>query len=297
MVGQFVRLPPSIYPVNRIAITRRGIVSATVYLSNFARALLLPPFSLIFLCVIGLAARKRLPRFGTALSCVALGALFLLCTDIGVRMIVNPLERLATPLASTVDTNAQAIVVLTAGRHRNAPEYQGRDMPDYVALGRMQYAARLHRQTGLPVLTTGGIPIDAREPEAVVMARVFRDDFRTPVQWIESRSVNTAENAFFSAQILKRAGIKRILLVTDAMHMPRSQAMFMQAGLDVVPAPTVFLSSRRSISISTFWPSAEAMRRVSYAIYEWIGIAWYRVRYDMLTPASTRSEVTLVSEK
>ena len=264
-------------------------MSTTVYLSNFARALLLPPFSLIFLCAIGLIMRKRLPRFGTALSWSALGILFLLCTDIGVRTLVNPLERLAIPLASTTDTKAQAIVVLTAGRRRDAPEYDGQDVPDYVALGRMQYAAHLHRKTGLPLLATGGLPTNDQEPEAVIMARVFRDDFLTPVEWVEDKSLNTAENALFSAQILKQAGIKRILLVTNAMHMPRSQAIFMQTGLEVVPAPTVFLSSRRDISISTFWPNPEALRRVTYAIYEWIGIAWYRVRYGMTMSASTQS--------
>ena len=70
---------------------------------------------------------------------------------------------------------------------------------------------------------------------------------------------------------------KRILLVTDAMHMPRAHAVFTQAGLEVVDAPTMFYT-RRPLSLDAWVPEAEGMRLSWYAIYESIGLAWYRVR-------------------
>jgi len=55
---------------------------------------------------------------------------------------------------------------------------------------------------------------------------------------LENDSENTAENAFYSAEILREKNIKTIILVTSAMHMPRSVALFEAQGLNVIPAPT-----------------------------------------------------------
>jgi len=207
--------------------------------------------------------------------------LFMLCTLVGAHVFVYPLENLTEPLQQSRGTGAQAIVVLAAGRLAHAPEYGGNDIPDYIALARLRYAARLHRETGLPVLVSGGNrSADGRlAAKAVGMAHALRDDFATPVQWLETESNNTAENAAFSAKILKQSGVNRILLVTDAMHMPRSVRVFTQSGLDVIPAPTMFFSLD-PITFFHFMPSAEGLRRSYYAIYEWIGIAWYWMRYD-----------------
>jgi uncharacterized SAM-binding protein YcdF (DUF218 family) len=98
-----------------------------------------------------------------------------------------------------------------------------------------------------------------------------------PVKWLEGRSRDTAENAAFSAAILRADGVKRILLVTDAMHMPRASAVFARAGMDVVSAPTLFFG-RQPLSIHAWIPSAEGMRRSWYATYELIGIVWYKLR-------------------
>jgi len=109
------------------------------------------------------------------------------------------------------------------------------------------------------------------------MAAALRDDFGVPARWIEGRSRDTAENASFSAALLRADGVKRILLVTDAMHMPRARAAFERAGLDVVSAPTMFFSNQPR-SLHAWLPSAEGLRRSWYATYELLGIAWYRLR-------------------
>ena len=55
-------------------------------------------------------------------------------------------------------------------------------------------------------------------------------------------------------------GISRILLVTDAMHMPRAKMVFSKAGLDVIAAPTMFFGFE-SIGPFDFLTSAEGLRR------------------------------------
>jgi uncharacterized SAM-binding protein YcdF (DUF218 family) len=245
------------------------------------RDLILPPASLFLVIAIGLALWRRRPRAGRIIAASGLAALAFLSTTGGARLLVAPLENMTTAVQDPERAGAQAIVVLAAGRLRRAPEYDGRDIPDYIGLARLRYAAHLQRRTGLPILVSGGVgtsEADARgNSEADSMAAALRDDFGVPVKWLEGRSRDTAENAAFSAAILRADGVKRILLVTDAMHMPRASAVFARAGMDVVSAPTLFFG-RQPLSIHAWIPSAEGMRRSWYATYELIGIVWYKLR-------------------
>jgi uncharacterized SAM-binding protein YcdF (DUF218 family) len=241
------------------------------------RELIVPPSSLFLLIAAGLLLRRRWPRAGRVAAGTGIVALAFLSSTAGARLFVTPLERMTAPLQAPERAGAQAIVVLSSGRLQGAPEYGGRDIPDYVALARLRYAAHLQRRTGLPVLVSGGLGLDGADTLAVGMAAALREDFGVPVKWLEARSRDTGENAAFSAALLRADGVKRILLVTDAMHMPRSRAAFERAGLDVVSAPTMFFSQQKQPP-GAWVPSAEGMRRSSYALYELLGIAWYRMR-------------------
>jgi uncharacterized SAM-binding protein YcdF (DUF218 family) len=253
-------------------------MTGSLIATNFISTLLLPPLNLILLCAAGLLVRRRYPRLGLTLGVAALAALAVFSTVAGARLFVSAIEDRVTPLVSVQNTGAQAIVVLGGGRLTNAPEYGNQDVPNYWTLARTRYAASLHRKTGLPVLVTGGAPTGGRESEAAIMARALLEDFGIPVKWLEEDSNTTADDAAMSAKILMPIGARRILLVTDAMHMPRSELIFARNGFDVVPAPTMFLSHDRTTPLS-FLPGGEGLRRTSYAWHEGIGIIWYRMRH------------------
>jgi uncharacterized SAM-binding protein YcdF (DUF218 family) len=261
-------------------------------LNAIPRDIILPPASLFIAIGIGLFMRRRWPAAGTAVAGAALAALLVLSTSAGANLFVAPLERLTAPLRAIDRIKADAIVVLAAGRLRAAPEYGDRDIPDYYALARLRYAARLQRHSGLPVLVSGGNGANAGldheaggaagasdYSKADAMAMALREDFGIPVKWVEGKSRDTAENAAFSAAILRPQGMRRIVLVTDAMHMPRAKSAFEQAGFDVLAAPTTFFSGQPR-GIASLLPSAEGMRRSWYAIYELLAIGWYRLRFS-----------------
>lgn len=241
-------------------------------------ALLLPPLNLILLCALGLYLRKRMPRLGLLLSTCALIVLALISTRAGVYLFVTPLEKLNPPLLSPKAGDAQAIVVLGGGRISRATEYGARDIPSAATLQRIRYAARLQRQTGLPLLASGGRPDGAEESEAAIMARVLTEDFSVPVKWQEQVSNNTAENARLSSRILRDAGIHRVFLVTDAIHMQRAKVIFEKFGLEVVAAPTIFISAARPTAMD-FLPHAQWLSTVSYALHERLGLIWYHLRH------------------
>jgi len=248
---------------------------------------ILPPANLFLLIALGLLMRRRWRRAGTVLAGASLALLAFLSTTGGARLLVAPLEAMSAPLREPERAGAQAIVVLASGRLQDAPEYGDRDIPDYIALARVRYGAHLQRRTGLPLLVSGGNGASGIDPaaddrdyvKADAMATALREDFGVPVQWVERHSRDTNENANDSAVLLRAAGIQRILLVTDAMHMPRSCAAFERAGLDVVRAPTMFFG-RQAPVLNSWVPGAEGMRRSRYALYEWMGSLWYRLRAD-----------------
>jgi len=250
------------------------------------RDLMLPPTSLFLLIALGLLLWRRWPRVGRTVAGTGFALLVFLSTTGGAEFFVAPLERQVAPLLAPERAGAQAIVVLAAGRVRAAPEYGNRDVPDYIALARLRYGAHLQRRTGLPLLVSGSNGASGVDPavadraysKADAMAVALREDFGVPVRWIERRSRDTGENADYSTALLRKDGVKRILLVTDAMHMPRARSAFQRAGIEVVAAPTVFLTSQAR-GDNAWVPTAEGMRRSWYAIYEWLGIAWYKVRY------------------
>lgn len=238
--------------------------------------LLLPPFGLILLLGAGLLLSRQRPRLGTALTLFAVLLLTGLSTGIGAHYLAAPLENRHPALTSTQSLDAQAIVILGGGRQLRAPEYGAQDVPSLTTLGRLRYGAWLQRQTGLPLLVTGGAPEGAQHSEAALMATVLQDDFAVPVRWKEQASDNTAQNAVNSAKMLRADGVTRIVLVTDALHMSRAKRVFEHSGLQVLAAPTVFVSQGHP-SFMRWLPNMGALRVSHYALHEWLGELWYRL--------------------
>lgn len=235
-------------------------------LKKIIASLVLPPTSLILLAVAGLMLASRRPRLGRWLMAVALAGLVLLSLPRVAHELQRSLEE-APPISASALAEAQAIVVLGGGSYRGAPEYGG-DTVNRHSLERLRYGARLARRTGLPLLVTGGAPFGGR-PEAEAMQEALQVDFGLSARWVEPASRDTAENAAFSAPLLKAAGIARIALVTHAWHMPRARLLFEREGLTVLPAPTGFTIATGGIG--EWLPSAAALEKNRLALHELLG--------------------------
>jgi uncharacterized SAM-binding protein YcdF (DUF218 family) len=182
------------------------------------------------------------------------------------------------PSSPLTGTGAGAIVVLSGGTYISAPEYGGDTVGPWT-LERLRYAARLYRQTSLPVLVTGGPTLGAHSSEAEQMRDALEQDFNTPVRWLESTGMDTFENATASEKLLREEGITKILLVTHAWHMRRARLAFEHAGLQVVPAPMGFTTRTEDNLLTSVVPNARAMLTTRTALHEMIGLLWYRIRF------------------
>lgn len=248
-------------------------MSLSFLLTNALAALLLPPFNGLLPIALGCGLWRARPRLARGLVGGGAVLLFLLSLPAVGDRLLRSLE--PAPLDLAQAREAQAIVVLGGGRYRNAREY-GDDTVGRYTLPRVRYAARLQRETGLPLLVTGGRPDGGSLSEGETMRRVLEDELKVPVRWVEGESATTRENALFSAPILRAAGVRRVLLVSHAWHLPRALAAFSRAGLEAIPAPTVFAPDR--LTPLSFVPKVSAMANSADALHEWIGYLWYWLR-------------------
>jgi uncharacterized SAM-binding protein YcdF (DUF218 family) len=144
--------------------------------------------------------------------------------------------------------NAEAIVIL-GGSTRSG--HYPRQMVDVTEQGdRIIYGAKLYQDGLAPLIIAAGGRIAWRgggQSESEDMRQLLHL-MGVPDEAIiqEPNSLNTYENAVNVKKILEERGIKRILLVTSAMHLPRSLLIFKKQGIEAIPAPTDFLVSDTS---------------------------------------------------
>ena len=241
-------------------------------LKKLIEALIMPPLALFVLGGVGVLLRRRRPVLSKWMISLAVTALFCLCTPLVSAALLRSLQT-APALEGASASEAQAIVVFLADFRADAAEFGG-DSVGPMTLERLRYAAHLSRQTGLPILTSGGVPRRGTPALAQLGRDVLEQEFQVPVRWSEPRSANTAQNARFSAEILASEGLDTVYLVTHAWHMPRSLGACDRAGLSAIPAPTGFRAWPQ-LDLDALLPSARSLRESTWALHEWIGRVWY----------------------
>lgn len=243
------------------------------------KALLLPPGAQAMAGLLGLLLLGRARRLAVMLLALTVLSTWLMALPAGAAWLARPFET-APPLStdSLAGSGAEAIIVLAGGAYQEGPEFAGRSDVAPLTLERIRYAARLQRHSGLPLAVTGGLVRGQPVSEAELMRAALEQDFGVPVCCLETVSRNTRENASLSARAFP---FRRIVLVTHAVHMPRSVQEFEAAGFTVVPAPMGFITRPDSNwSPIDLLPSGKAWAQSHYVIYEALGALWYRQDRD-----------------
>jgi uncharacterized SAM-binding protein YcdF (DUF218 family) len=245
---------------------------------SFSYSSAIPPNLLILIAMIGILLAWRSRRWGLWLATAAMACLYLTSTPIVGYALIRSVDALAEAMPRVRTSTAPgAIVVLSAGyRHSNSPGSP--DIVGPITRERLAEAVRQGRRRDLPILVSGGWVGDADDSLAGMMSRSLQDEFRASARWREDRSRTTFENALFSAEMLRRAGVPAAVVVTDPWHMARALWSFYRVGYAVVPAPT---SDRPVLPLSAgaFLPQVPALSESYLALHELIGLGWYMVRY------------------
>jgi len=252
----------------------------SLFISKLVSQLLLPPGGLILLGLFGLIFWKR--WWGRGAVLLSFSALWLISTEPVRDMLTQPLEFQHSVLSvERLETDQSAIVLLGGGIYENAPEYGGRDELGRYAMMRTLYAAEIAKKTGLDVYATGGKPlIQDADPEGSIMRRwLIRLGLPESSVFAENVADNTWENAAYMKTMLAEKGIHRVVLVTSAWHMPRSVWCFKAHGLDIIAAPTDFLTKQKNYDLRSYFPRWTVFADSGQALHEYLGLFWYRLRY------------------
>lgn len=245
-----------------------------VLIKESIRALLLPPGGLLLLISIGYLLRNRFARYANISVVAGLTGLWLMSMPLVASNLMGWIE--APPLKnSAMLSNSQAMVILGGGKRFQARDIIENETLNNVTLARVRYGARLARLHSQPILVSGGAPLGGMS-EAHYMRQILEGEMNIPVTWVEGGSVDTADNARMSAQLLG-PNIKTITLVTSADHMPRAQRSFEKQGFTVIAAPTDY-TNREPLSLTQFLPRASALQTSSTALREGLGQLWYAIR-------------------
>lgn len=240
------------------------------------------------LMVVALFTLGKRPRVAAGAIATALIILLLTSNGIVSRYLVQSLERQHLPPAEL--PNADAIVVLGGVTKSPLPPRPGVDLSEEG--DRLLYGAQLYQQKKAPLIILSGGRIGwlgSGLPESADMATVLQQiGIPASAMIQEPDSLNTYQNAVNVRQILAARGIRRVLLVTSALHMPRSLLIFQRQGITAIPAPTDFLISENELAgtisngprsaLLNLLPEAERLQQFTRALKEYVGLGVYRLR-------------------
>lgn len=171
------------------------------------------------------------------------------------------------------------IGIVLGGFSRYLPESDNIELTD--AGDRLWQTVVLFRQGKIKKILISGGSWDKKKPEA----EAVRDILLTmgiPGSAIlaEPTSRNTHENAMNTAKLVNAAQPgASCLLITSALHMPRSLACYRKAGLN----PEVFPVEHIARYDKVFWaewlePKPEVLKNWNRLINEWAGIVIYKLQ-------------------
>ena len=208
-----------------------------VYFLKFGASWLLPPgiFIVALFALAWYAWKRRGERRIAALLFALTFVFYLLCTSVVAERTLGWLEQAYLPPAEPA---GDVIIMLGGGAMPDSPDVDGVGALCSSPANRLLTAVRLQRKLGVPILLSGGQVYEDTGAEAKIARRILID-LGVPEEQIlvETRSINTTQNARYSAEILRAQGLTQPILVTSAFHMKRAVLNFKKQGIDVVPYP------------------------------------------------------------
>lgn len=239
---------------------------------------------LLAVMAIGCAVtRKHGNRRGTAVFVFAFSFLYLASIAPPSDGLLYLLERNSYAGATDDRGPLDVVVVLAGGVTGN--RFLGADTLNRQSAIRVVRAVEVFHSTSAEYLVCSGTTESFNEAE--IMAATARQ-LGVPAARIkiDMKSRNTREHAVELSRMFSDRRT-RLGLVTSAYHMPRSTHEFRKYFQNVVSYPTDYLSSYRRFTIATLIPSAARLDKLSTALSELVGIAWYRLRETLISEESS----------
>lgn len=218
-----------------------------VYLLKFGAGWVLPPG--IFIVMLSALAfylwRVRGEKLAAKWLAVITLLFYLACLSLVSERAMGALEDSYAPPA---EANGDVIIMLGGGAIADVPDVDGTGELCGSPANRLLTVIRLQRELNVPILLSGGQVFADSGAEAKIARRVLLS-LGVPDDMIftEENSINTTQNARFSAEILRSQGFSAPILVTSAFHMRRSVLNFAKQGIEVTPYPADYQTGKNHV--------------------------------------------------
>lgn len=258
-----------------------------IFLSKLLPLLLYPVGLVFILIIVAILARKK-----PAVQITSLILVLLILFVFGNRWVSLSLARsLEWRYLPPNETPQADVIVVLAGGTQSAQF--PRPITEINGAGdRIIYAAQLYHEGASEKIVLSGGRIDwlarGAEPTDDMAEILTMLDVPPEVLLYEPDSRNTYENAVNTYNILEPMGIKKIILVTSAAHMPRAVALFEHQGFEVIPAPTDYtvteanwaqlVEGSLASKVISLVPNVENISLSTSTMKEYIGVWIYRLR-------------------
>lgn len=240
-------------------------------------SLLVYPLSLALLLALLSLLLIRWRRLSVSLLVLAIVWLYACSTAIVADYLMASLENDFRPKAMSVMPKAEAIVVL-GGATRGDTHWSS--MADLnSAADRLTHAVALYKAKKAPLVLLSGGSTTGSRPEAEQLRDYLQlMGLPSTALLLERQSLDTQQNARYSAVILQGREVNKILLVTSAYHMGRAVPLFERQGFEVIPAPTDYQRLVGKPLVPRWLPTADDLWRTTAAIKEYVGFVYYRAQ-------------------
>ncbi|RCW49922.1 MULTISPECIES: YdcF family protein [unclassified Halanaerobium] len=206
------------------------------------------------------------------ISVIFLLIMIVLSSGIGIKILVIPLEDYADSI-SVEPLTPHPVAVLGGGIYYR----EGRGAyPGLYSLQRIIKAYKIHNLHRTEIIYSGGVALGYSETsEAEVAADVLENLGMEMENFIEEdRARTTFENAEHIKQWMNDNDYDKIYLVTSAIHMARSAAVFKSQNIDFLPVHSGYIFSHR-LGYLEYLPNRGALTANLNALHEWVGLFWY----------------------
>lgn len=244
------------------------------YLSKIITFLIDPAFLILLFCFICLIKSKwKFPaRFLVILSFLSI---YLISTRFFANNAFFQLEHLEEP--SRMEQHYDVVIVLS-----------GMVNLSLSSNGKIEFSGAVDRiLAGISMLKQGmanyliisggeGSLVRLNRPESQILKEfALKQGLQENQIIVETRSRNTHENAIQTAELIKKYGFNKLLLITSAFHMYRARGCFRKAGIEADIYPVDYYTGRINSEFSDFLPSSDALSLMSLLIHEVVGIVVY----------------------
>jgi uncharacterized SAM-binding protein YcdF (DUF218 family) len=254
-------------------------------LKQFLKQLLLPPTPwLLMLLTVLIFWRRSWARKLLFIAFLLILALHSGPVNYALRY---PLETRHPPVLDPKRVGAyDAIVVLTGGMIPPSGLIPFPTIDEFM-FRRLDEAWRLYRIQPKPIIVSGGHvnPFTPDKDENKI-ARDYLIRWGVPKNDVigEDRSRDTFESAVETQKLLKDKGWKRYLLVTSAIHMPRSLLVFSTIAPEPIPAAGDFSLAEFQLTPFVFFPNEHVAYKLFITIHEYLGLVNYYWRLHFTNP-------------